>query len=478
MIKTGYFYLLNELATNIQKKMKTLIFVFLLVSFGLLFSSYRYLIPIFKPVTKPVSEVVHPEWSWNSVIYEVNIRQYSPEGTFAAFEKDLPRLKELGVDVIWIMPVHPIGIKNRKEPLGSYYSVRDYLGVNSKFGTMDDFKSMVNKMHELGMKAILDWIPNHSSWDNDLIITNPEYYKTDTSGNMVSPFDWTDVVQFEYRNPELRKYMLNVMKWWLKETDIDGFRCDVAHMVPVDFWNIARIELDKVKKVFMIAESEQPFLHEKSFDVTYDWKFHHLMNDIAQGKKNANNIEKHFAWVDSIYPADSYLMQFTSNHDENSWAGTEYERMGAGAKTFAVLAATVPGIMMMYNGQEAGFNRRLKFFEKDSITWEKNEMFGFYQKLISLRKTNNALFNGAMGGNMVRISTGKDTSVYAFYREANHEKVFVVLNLSTRNQSLKLKGNAYQGIYKELFSGNEEIFKANSRMVLKPWEYRVYFINE
>jgi glycosidase len=453
--------------------MRKIILIALVVSLGLIFSSYRIFIPKVLP-SKPGTEVVHPEWSRTSVIYEVNIRQYSREGTFSAFEKDLPRIKSLGVDIIWLMPIHPIGIKNRKEPLGSYYSVKDYMDVNQEFGTMSDFKRLVNKIHETGMKVIIDWVPNHSSWDNNLVITHPEYYKTDAAGKMISPFDWTDVVQFEYSNPELRKYMLNVMKFWVRETNIDGFRCDVAHMVPVDFWNTARTELDKIKKNLFLAESEQPFLHEKAFDITYDWKFHHLMNDIAKGGKNVNAIEKHFAWVDSIYPEDAYLMQFTSNHDENSWAGTEYERMGKGARTFAVLAATVPGIMMFYNGQEAGFNRRLKFFEKDSIDWKNDETTDFYKKLIALRKSNNALYNGSQGGRKVRVYTGRDTSVYAFYREANQEKVFVVLNLSAKEQSLKLKGNTFSGNYKEIFSGKNENLKANSKLVLKPWEYRVY----
>jgi glycosidase len=458
--------------------MKTIYFFLLLLSVGLIFSAFRYIVPKFLPEARPASQVVHPEWSRNAVIYEVNIRQYSSEGTFAAFEKDLPRLKDLGVDVLWLMPVHPIGVKNRKEPLGSYYSVKDYMAVNPEFGTMADFKHLVNKIHELGLKVIIDWVPNHSSWDNDLVFSNPDYYKTDAKGKMVSPFDWTDVVQFDYNNPELRKYMINVMKWWLEETNIDGFRCDVAHMVPVDFWNTARTELDKVKKIIFLAESDQPFLHEKAFDITYDWKFHHIMNDIAQGKKNANAVEKHFAWVDSIYPADAYLMEFTSNHDENSWAGTEYERMGEGAKTFAVLATTVPGIMMIYNGQEAAFNRRLKFFEKDTVSWRKSEMTDFYKKLISLRKSNNALFNGKTGGEMKRVYTGKDTSVFAFCREADKEKVFVVLNLKSKEQSIKLKGNDYPGTYKELFTGKQEILKPNAKMTLKPWEYRVYFIGK
>lgn len=454
--------------------MKTIYFVTLLISFGILFSSFRYFFPRYQPKSRPETQVIHPEWAKNAVIYEVNIRQYSSQGTFKAFEKDLPRLKELGVDIIWLMPVNPIGVKNRKEPLGSYYSVKDFMAVNPEFGTMDDFKQLIGKIHEQGLKVVLDWVPNHSSWDNELTITHPEYYMKDSAGKFVSVYDWTDVIRFDYNNPGLRIYMLETMKWWIKETDLDGFRCDVANMVPVDFWNEARVELDKVKKIFLMAESDQPFLHQKSFDVTYDWKLHHIMNDIAKGTKNANSIEKHFAWVDSIYPKDAYLMEFTSNHDENSWAGTEYERMGAGAKTFAVLAATVPGIMMIYNGQEAGFNRRLRFFEKDSIDWQQNEMFLFYQQLISVRNSNRALYNGTLGGTMKRVITGKDSAVYAFTRESAGDKVFVLTNLSAKAQSLKLKGNTYVGSYNELFSGKPETFSVNSKVSLQPWEYRLY----
>lgn len=426
------------------------------------------------PLLKPETLVVHPEWSRTATIYEVNIRQYSKEGTLKAFEKDLPRLKKLGVDLLWIMPVQPIGEKNRKEPLGSYYSVKDYYAVNPAFGTMDDFKSLVKRIHELGMYVVLDWVPNHSSWDNPWVTEHPEFYEKDTLGKMVSPFDWTDVVKLDYKNKDMRKAMLDAMKWWLTETNIDGFRCDVAHMVPVDFWNDTRKELDKLRKIFFLAESDQPFLHEKSYDATYDWKFHHIMNDIAQGKKNANAVEKHFAWVDSIYPYDSYLLEFTSNHDENSWAGTEYERMGQGAKTFAALTFTLPGIPLIYNGQEVGFNRRLKFFEKDSIDWKESEMFPFYQKLIALKKTNKALRNGDWGGKMERINTSCDSTVYAFTREAQGDKVFFLANVRPKAQNIKLKGNKYLGSYTELFTGKPTTFAPNSRIELKPWEYLIF----
>jgi glycosidase len=428
-----------------------------------------------KPVPSTiVSEVKHIDWSKNAVIYEVNLRQYSINGTLKEFTKDLPRLKELGIDIIWVMPINPIGEKNRKGPLGSYYSVKDYKAINPEYGTMDDFKAMVKETHNLGMKLIIDWVPNHSAWDNALLKEHPEYYLKDSTGKMVSPFDWTDVVRFDYKNAGMRKWMIETMKFWLTEADIDGFRCDVAHMVPVDFWDTCRIELDKVKPIFFLAEADQPFLHNKAFDASYDWRFHHVMNDIAKGKKNANAIPKHFAWADSIYPQNSYLMEFTSNHDENSWNGTEHERLGAGVKTFAVVSATVPGMLLVYNGQESGFNRRLKFFEKDSIDWGKYPLTTFYKKLIDLKHRNSALWNGSDGGSMVRLSTNNDSSVFVFYREKESHKVLVICNLKPKQINLKIKDAALAGKYKEIFTSNEKSFEENASISLAPWEYFVY----
>ncbi len=434
-----------------------------------------YTIAQTKRVTAPLrSEVKHVDWSKNAVIYEVNIRQFSKEGTFKSFENDLPRLKKLGIDILWIMPVTPIGIKNRKKPLGSYYSVKDYKGINSDFGTMDDFKHMVNSIHNSGMKVIIDWVPNHTSWDNDLVNTHPEYYMKDSIGKFVSAFDWTDVIRLDYKNPELRNYMINTMKWWITETDIDGFRCDVAHMVPNDFWDQLRPEIDAVKQVFMLAEADIPAQHMKGFDMSYDWKFFHIMNDIAKGKKNANAIIKHFNWVDSVYPGNSYLMEFTTNHDENTWNGTEYERLGQGAQTFAVLAATLQGMPLIYNGQESGFNRRLKFFEKDSIDWENYSLTSFYQTLISLKKRNKALWNGEEGGKIQRISTNRDSSVFAFVREKNTQKVFVICNVSDKPKEIKFDSSLISGNYLDIFTNEKKLINPKLKLILKPWQYFVF----
>jgi 1,4-alpha-glucan branching enzyme len=420
------------------------------------------------------SEVKHPDWTKNAVIYEVNIRQFTKEGTFKAFEKDLPRLKDLGIDILWVMPVQPIGLKGRKGKLGSYYSVRDYKAINPEFGKMDDFKHLVKATHQLGMKIIIDWVPNHTSLDNDLIKKHPEYYMKDSAGKFVSPFDWTDVIRLDYKKPEMRKYMVETMLWWLTETDIDGFRCDVAHMIPVSFWDELRPQLEKIKPIFMLAEADIPEQQQKGFDMSYDWKFHHIMNDIARGKKKATAIRKHFNWVDSVYPGNSYLMQFTSNHDENSWNGSEYERLGAGAKTFAVLTATVPDMLLLYNGQEAAFNRRLKFFEKDTITWGKYSLTSFYKSLISLKKSNKALWNGAEGGKIQSVATNRDSSVFAFVREKENQKVLVILNLSARQLEAKLKSPLLAGNYVELFTQQPKSFREKEKIALKAWEYLVY----
>ncbi len=424
------------------------------------------------------SEVVNQEWVKNAVIYEVNIRQYTPEGTFNAFAEHLPRLKSLGAEILWLMPIYPIGQMNRKGELGSYYSVKDYKRINPEFGDLDDFKALVRKVHEQGMHIIIDWVPNHTSWDNILTLEHPDYYKTTEDGNFASPFDWTDVIQLDYGNKDLRKYMIDAMKYWITETDIDGFRCDVAHMVPIDFWEEARPELEKVKPLFLVAESDQPELNRRAFDVTYGWPFHSLMNEIAAGKKTANAISSYCSRVDSLYPAGSIIMQFTSNHDENSWNGTEYERLDGGVKTFAVLAATIPGMLLIYSGQEAGMDKRLKFFEKDTIKWKEGEMFDFYKELIDLKKSNEALWNGKYGGTLTRINSTDNKSVYAFLRENGENRVFVILNLTGKNVDITLKGSGYKGRYTEVFNGKKIKFGKDTNQILTPWEYKVYELNK
>ena len=428
--------------------------------------------------TKSVSssQVNHPDWSLNANIYEVNIRQYTPEGTFAAFEKSLPRLKKMGVDILWLMPINPIGIKNRKGTLGSYYSVKDYLGVNPEFGTLDDLKKLVKHAHDLGMHVIIDWVANHTSWDNNLIKNHPEWYTHDSTGKIIAPVpDWTDVADLDYSQKGLWKYMTDALIYWVKEADIDGYRCDVAGMIPVEFWNSAVPGIKKVKNVFMLAEWETPEMHTIAFDMTYSWDLFHLMNDIAKGTKTAGDIDSMLVKEKRDYPADAYRMRFTTNHDENSWNGTEFERMGEAAKTFAVLCYTLPGMPLIYSGQESAFNRRLKFFDKDTIDWNDYRLAGFYATLNKLKSGNSVLCNGSAGGKMMKVNTNNDKHIFAFLRIKDKNTMFVIINLSNISQKITLKGKSYSGDFLDLFTNEKSHFQEGEIMTMKPWEYKVYY---
>lgn len=431
-----------------------------------------------KPKKESIQEpfkVFHNEWVFNSTIYEVNVRQFTPEGTFKAFESHLPRLKELGVEIIWFMPIHPIGIENRKGSLGSYYSVKDYYGINPEFGTMADFKSVVEKAHELGMKVIIDVVANHTSHDAVIIKEHPDWYVRDSSGKVVSPFDWTDVAKLDYTKPELRKYMIDMLKYWVTDINLDGFRCDVAAEVPTDFWNDARKQLNEVKTVFMLAEAEKPEMQQFAFDADYGWELHHIMNQIAKGKMNVNNLEKYLLKNISEYPKNTIKLNFITNHDENSWNGTEFERMGESVKTFAALSFVMPGMPLIYSGQEVGFNKRLKFFEKDQIIW--NDSLGltpFYNKLVGLKKSNTVLAAGDKGADVFRIKTTNDSCIFAFTRKNETEKIFAIFNLSANEQNIAFEGEDFIDDYSDYFSGESKAFKKDEKMVLKPWEFHIF----
>ncbi len=422
-----------------------------------------------------VTTVVHPEWSKNLSIYEVNIRQFSQAGTFKAFEEHLPRLKELGVGILWLMPINPIGEKNRKGTLGSYYSVKDYYGINPEFGTMEDFRRLVNRIHEMGMYVIIDWVANHTAWDNDLINEYPEWYTTDIQGNFVTPeADWTDVADLNYNHGQLQKYMIDAMKFWVKEADIDGFRCDVAGMVPTEFWEKARPQLEAVKPVFMLAEWEDPALHDKAFDMTYSWEAHRTLNDIAAGKKVLQHLETVLARDSVKYYPDAYRMQFTSNHDENSWNSPAIQRLGDAYEVSTVLTFTVPGMPLIYGGQEAGLNKKLKFFDKDVIPWKRHPMAELYKKLIRLKKENKALWNGTAGGNFIRITTTRDSYVFSFSRNRGAYSVVCFLNMSPSEQSFRLRADIPRGEYKDFFTGEKISFNKTDTFDLPPWGYRVF----
>lgn len=416
----------------------------------------------------------------NASMYEVNIRQFSPEGTFKQVEEQLPRLKSMGIGIVWLMPIHPIGEFNRKGTLGSYYSIRDYNAVNPEFGTMDDFKRLVKKCHDLGMFIIIDWVANHTSCDNVWLKTHPDWYTKDKAGNFQPPVaDWSDVYDLNYDNPDLQAAMVEAMKFWVTETNIDGFRCDVAEMVPNSFWKKARLALNTLNKpIFLLAEGEKPELHANGFDATYDWTFHHLINDVAQNKKTVADLDNYFKTIATKYGRNDYRLQFTSNHDENSWNGTEYERLGAGVRAFAILTATIPGMPLVYSGQESAFKKRLKFFDKDPIDWSDYSMQIFYTNLLQFKNAHKALWNGSAGGDLVRINTTQDQKVFAFKRKKDTDEVLVMLNLSGDEAAVQFASNAPSGSYYNAFGAKSAPaynIDAKSNFILKPWGYMVLY---
>jgi alpha-amylase len=428
-----------------------------------------------KEAKQIVSEVVHPDWSKNSVLYEVNVRQYTPEGTFNAFAEHLPRLKALGVDVLWFMPMYPIGILNKKGELGSYYSVKDYMDVNPAFGTLDDFKAIITKAHDLGMKVILDWVPNHTSWDNKLAVDHPDWYMKDSTGKFIPPlgFDWTDVIQLDWKNKDMQNYQLEALKFWIN-IGADGFRVDHPHNTPKEFWERARVELNAIKPILMLAEIEEPSFMEKAFDLNYAWELHHLMNSIAQGKDSVNKLNRYYKKEWATYPNNVYRLQFLTNHDENSWAGTIDSLMGDSQKAWATLIFTAQGVPLIYSGQEVCLNKRLKFFVRDTINWDSCSLTGFYTDLVTLKKQNQALWNGDFGGTMIRLDTKKDDKVFAYSREKDGNRVIVFLNLTKKPVSVKPDLKDLAGDYTEHFSGIKTSVPLTDSVRMEPWGYKVF----
>jgi alpha-amylase len=432
-------------------------------------------------VAAGVSTGSHPEWTKNAVIYEVNIRQYTPEGTLAAFTKQLPRLKALGVDILWIMPVQPIGKLNRKGTLGSYYSIADYTAINPEFGTEADFTAMVDSAHAQGMKVILDWVANHTAFDHEWTTAHKDWYTLRADGSISRAIDdkgketdWSDVADLNYGSVAMRIAMINEMRWWVESTGIDGFRCDVAGFVPHDFWASVRAAFRPTHpNLFFLAEWEDPKLHE-SFDATFGWGLFHLMNDVASGKQTTAAIDKYFAEFESRFPAGGYRLNFTSNHDENSWNGTEFERMGQNHQAAFVLSATTQYSMpLLYSGQEASFNRRLAFFEKDSIDWAGPSLADFYRSIFELRHTQDVLFNGPWGAPQTKLATNGGDRVWAFVRSRGEKAVVVVTNFGDARASVKYTALAAPGTYMDWFAKAPVTLAADGMIEVPAHGYRV-----
>jgi glycosidase len=414
-----------------------------------------------------------PEWIQRSVVYEINVRQYSAAGNFAGVIADLDRLQKLGVDTLWLMPIHPIGEVNRKGPLGSYYAVKDYLAVNPDFGTEADFRQLVTAAHARGFHIILDWVGNHTAWDNPLAKEHPEYYLRDAKGTFQPPtgFDWTDVIQLDLSNPAVLDYEYTAMAHWVKEFGVDGFRCDFATGVPTKFWDELFARLRTLNpNLFLLAESELPQHQLKAFNASYAFEMYHTFDTVAQGHAGASHIDDALASTRVTFPAGAAMLYFTSNHDENSWNGTEFERLGGGAAPFAVLTFMLNGIPLIYNGQEAALTHRLLFFERDPITWGNYSLSSFYHTLCDLKHTQPALHTGAA---MHRVPTTKNEAVYGLVRGESGQRVVAVLNLTARDVSFDAYDPALAGQWRDAFSGETVTWTATPHVELRSWGYRV-----
>lgn len=427
-------------------------------------------------VTKSDTEKIdgHPAWIMQGNIYEVNVRQYTPEGTFKAFEPNLQRLKDMGVQTLWFMPINPISKVDRKGLLGSYYAVSNYDAINPEFGTMDDWNALVKKCHEMGFKVIIDWVPNHTGGDHYWLQQHPDFYiKDSTTGKALSPFDWSDTRQLDYKNNVLQDTMINAMKFWITNSDIDGFRCDVAWNVPDEFWRRCISELRKMKNILMLAESNKASDQFDGFDATYTWDEFNMMKLIAKGERPAFALDSVINRVDTTFPKTKLLLYFTSNHDENSWNKADYGTMpGASHAPFAVLTQTIGStIPLIYSGQEEPFLDSISFFYKDTITFGKYERADFYKTLLHLRQSNSAL---AANAPFMRLKTSKDAAVYAYMRHGENEMLTVILNLTNKPVSFTVNDNMIAGKPQNVFTGKTDEIKSGQTFQLPAWGYLVY----
>lgn len=428
--------------------------------------------PIYQP--KKVVTISAPDWAKSATLYELNTRQFTPEGTFKAAQKQLPRLKAQGVDIIWLMPIHPIGEKNRKGTLGSYYAVKDYFGVNPEFGTAADLKAFVDAAHRQGMHVILDWVANHTAWDNPLTADMRNYEKDWQGKPHPTPWwDWSDIIDLNYDRPEVRQHVMEAMKYWVRDIGVDGFRADVAGYVPVDFWDTARAELDKIKPVFMLAEWDSRDLHYSAFDATYAWDWYNAMHNIAQGKADATALYGYYSAKESSFPREAMQMTFVENHDKNSWEATQYEAFGDALPAAITLSVIGEGIPLLHNGQEACNTKRLEFFEKDPIQWKACPLADQYRKLFAYKKANPALWNGKWGATMEKVENDKPKQIFSFIRRAPNNTVFAAFNFSKEPVTFALKDGHAAGTYKDYADGSNATLSAGGTMTIPAWGYKV-----
>ena len=445
---------------------------------GLVFLSCNSPLP--EPRSPLILKPISNQSLAKGILYEVNIRQYSREGTFEAFRNDLPKIKELGVNIIWLMPTYPISKTKSKGPLGSYYAVSDYKGVNPEFGTLKDLKRLVYEAHQLGMYVIFDWVPGHTGWDHIWINEHPEYYLKDDKGNIIDPIDprtgksfgWTDVADLDYENSFMRKAMKEAMIYWIKELDIDGYRIDQAYAIPMDFYEDTFDAIKKLKPVFLLGETDANHPggmdHLKNFNASYDFPGHHLTKDIASGYKSVNDYMNHRKNFILKHDPDHLLLNFVSSHDENAWSGTVGELYGEAAHTIMALNYIAPGLPFLYSGVEYDLNKRLLFFEKDSFPRVAGETFNLLKKLGKLKRTNPALDAGKEAGKFSTIKTSLEDKVLAFERSKEGDTIVFIANMSRDHIGFT---SEYQGIFKRYQDNKPKILMNSYEYRMRPWEF-------
>ncbi len=421
---------------------------------------------------------LHPAWSYQAVLYEMNVRQLTAEGTLRAAMSKLPFLHDMGIDAVWLMPVYPIGRESRKGSLGSYYSIRDYCAINDKLGTMADFDAFVAEAHRLGMKIIMDWVANHTARDARWIAERPaDWYERDAEGRPAVPWDWSDTAKLNYANLEVWNAQFEAMKFWVENHAVDGFRCDMAMLVPIEFWNITARRLREIKPdLFMLAEAEEQNLFEQgAFDACYGWQMHHLMNDVAQQKVRFTALRDYIYADRDRYPASAMRMAFTSNHDENSWSGSEFTRMGAAREIMAAFTFVVPrGLPLVYTGQEVGYDHSFAFFDRDPIPdYRPSAETELYRKLALLRHENPALAAGERGGEMVEIRNNAEDCLMTMVREVEGNRVVSIMNLSPYSIHVYYNTGIYAGLYKDAMTGAEYELPTLVEEDMAPWSYRI-----
>lgn len=419
----------------------------------------------------------HPEWSYSSVLYEMNIRQLTKQGTISAAIEFLPKLKELGVGIIWLMPIYPIGLEERKGSLGSYYSVADYCQVNPDMGTKADLDTFIQTAHKLGMKVILDWVANHTARDAKWLTEKPaDWYCREADGSAKVPWDWTDTAQLNYANRDVWQGQIDAMRYWVENHDIDGFRCDMAMLVPIEFWQVVRFSLQSVKSdIFLLAEAEEDNLFQNAFNACYSWRLHHAMCDVAQGKTRVYTLREVIHSDIRRFPKWSMRMTFTSNHDENSWSGSEFSRFGAALEPMAALTFLLPNALpLIYTGQEYGYDHSFAFFESDPLPeFENNKFTEFYSKMCRIYKEHTALRSADIGGSFIEINNNAPDCLMTFVRENEQDRVVVIANLSPYTVFGDFHTGIYAGEYTDALSGNKTTLYEHMWGDIAPWSYKI-----